>query len=504
MKKIILVGIGMMLLFAACQKPVLPETSENDEYTYETMEEDSVEEDSEEEIVCSNGEIEVTVSKEYYDKCIVEKSEERIAFYHKEIREKEGMDCLLFAVVKSDNMVNGLMFNAIAYSDEYFYHFTSDEEDPEIEDEELYWDYLDMLRSYFDMKDKIHINAEGVHMNVSEYTLPMSHVKEIPDEVIDEMYIYQFERAVNEIYARHGLKFEDQFYYEFFSKYSWYNPSIEEADFDENMLSEVERKNIDKLRVRENEYPEKERDADRLAFGKEYSYDLDGDGEKEGFCLRYTEGDESDKVEFTINQQVISEEEYGWLGIRGYYLTDIDENRPGLEIAVDTVGDKYRSEIYFYTYDGGLNCIGYVPYEFTKENEQENMILVGFDGVFHTSIVTDVFFTCEVNAEYVYSYEEKKIQLVEQEMYEVDAEDEYKYGGPYKLTEDILIFKDRNVDSERIKLNAQNVFFLESDLKEWMKIEGEDGVVGYIHKTENGEVDGVGKNADEIIMGLPL
>lgn len=504
-KSILLFGIGTMLLFAACKTSEVNENSESEMvFTPEEVIEENDSEEYEEEIICSNGEIEIVVSKDWYDRSIVETTDSQISFYHKATYEEVGEKGFLFAVVRADNMVMDIGYTPIAYTNEHFYYFMPPEDIPELEDGEILLDYLDMVSSYSDMKEKIHINAEGAHFDVNEYILPMSHVKEISDEVLDNMFWFEYTRAVSEIYARRGLKFEDQFLYEYFIKYSWYTPSVEEADFDESMLSEIEKKNIEKLFAKENERLESERRADHLAFGKEYSYDLDGDGANESFCLRYEEGASADKVYFSINQQMVFEcEEYNFLSLVGYYLTDIDENKPGLEIAVRVFGEELETVMYFYTYDGSMNCIGTVPVEFTKENEQENLVLVGFDGRINTSIRADVFFTCYADAEYVYSYEEKKIELVEQEMYAVKDTDPYGNIKFYELTEDIMIFKDRNVDSERITLKAQNVYFMESDLKEWMKVKGEDGVIGYLHKAANGDVDGVGKSADEIFMHLP-
>ncbi len=50
-------------------------------------------------------------------------------------------------------------------------------------------------------------------------------------------------KARNEIYARHGRKFNDTTLQAYFETKSWYVPQIEADDFSENMLSELEKEN---------------------------------------------------------------------------------------------------------------------------------------------------------------------------------------------------------------------------------------------------------------------
>ncbi len=53
--------------------------------------------------------------------------------------------------------------------------------------------------------------------------------------------------ALNEIYARHGRKFNDMELQQHFNNCSWYSGTVEPANFDEKMLSMIERYNIDLL-----------------------------------------------------------------------------------------------------------------------------------------------------------------------------------------------------------------------------------------------------------------
>ena len=51
-----------------------------------------------------------------------------------------------------------------------------------------------------------------------------------------------------EIYARHGRKFNDETLQNYFNGCSWYIPTIEPENFTEDMLSQVERDNVDLIK----------------------------------------------------------------------------------------------------------------------------------------------------------------------------------------------------------------------------------------------------------------
>ena len=51
--------------------------------------------------------------------------------------------------------------------------------------------------------------------------------------------------ARNEIYARHGRLFQDQQMQDYFNSCSWYSGQIAPEDFQESVLSDIERYNRD-------------------------------------------------------------------------------------------------------------------------------------------------------------------------------------------------------------------------------------------------------------------
>lgn len=60
--------------------------------------------------------------------------------------------------------------------------------------------------------------------------------------------------ARNEIYARHGRIFEDEELNEYFQSKSWYEGYLTADEFDDSVLSDIERKNLDTIVNYEKEH----------------------------------------------------------------------------------------------------------------------------------------------------------------------------------------------------------------------------------------------------------
>lgn len=66
----------------------------------------------------------------------------------------------------------------------------------------------------------------------------------LTDSDVNWMTPTQLRYAKNEIYARHGRKFKDKELQTWFDSQEWYDGYIEPEDFDESVLSEIEKENI--------------------------------------------------------------------------------------------------------------------------------------------------------------------------------------------------------------------------------------------------------------------
>lgn len=79
----------------------------------------------------------------------------------------------------------------------------------------------------------------------SGYIIPDSDKRYLTEDDLTGLTKEECRLARNEIYARHGRKFDDEQLRNYFSKFEWYHPSIEPDDFLESMLNEYEISNRD-------------------------------------------------------------------------------------------------------------------------------------------------------------------------------------------------------------------------------------------------------------------
>lgn len=86
--------------------------------------------------------------------------------------------------------------------------------------------------------------AEAASEYISEYILPESNTRAITDAEISALTPEQLRLAVNEIYARHGRKFNDSELQAWFNAKSWYSGTVAPENFSESVLSQVEKDNV--------------------------------------------------------------------------------------------------------------------------------------------------------------------------------------------------------------------------------------------------------------------
>ena len=84
------------------------------------------------------------------------------------------------------------------------------------------------------------------------YILPDSSSRQLTASDLVGLTSEQLRIARNEIYARHGRKFNDDELQAYFNSQTWYNGTIEPNQFDDmSLLSEIERKNLEVIKDRE-------------------------------------------------------------------------------------------------------------------------------------------------------------------------------------------------------------------------------------------------------------
>lgn len=111
----------------------------------------------------------------------------------------------------------------------------------------------------YELKNHIAVKSDGSASSAvsdeimsGEYIIPDSSTRALTDADVEGMSAEQLRYARNEIYARHGRMFKDAALQEYFNSKSWYAGTISADSFSENLLSEVEKRNIDFLKSVEN------------------------------------------------------------------------------------------------------------------------------------------------------------------------------------------------------------------------------------------------------------
>lgn len=87
----------------------------------------------------------------------------------------------------------------------------------------------------------------------NQYILNGSDSRYISKSELQGLDANQCRLARNEIYARHGRKFNDQYLQNYFNSKIWYTPRIEPDNFSESVLNTYERANRDLIVAYENE-----------------------------------------------------------------------------------------------------------------------------------------------------------------------------------------------------------------------------------------------------------
>lgn len=76
------------------------------------------------------------------------------------------------------------------------------------------------------------------------YILPYSDTSYVSDNDLYGLSKIELKRARNEIYARHGRRFDNQELQKYFDSQSWYSGTVSPSDFSESVLNKYEKANL--------------------------------------------------------------------------------------------------------------------------------------------------------------------------------------------------------------------------------------------------------------------
>ena len=210
--------------------------------------------------ICINfDEVEVVLPADWAGKCRMVTSSDSVSFYHlasNDMYRQEGSEYggWLFDVSFSTDtsFTDHPNYMEIGKTDEGYYYaaFPTDVQ-AYLGDTEIASEYFSLYEDMDWIKDNIFIVYFGDSDEVwtdsdpsDEYIFPQSATEYLELEDLAGMDKDQIQMAINEIYARHGRKFVMQEVQEYFSSLSWYEGTVEAADFDVSVMNQYEGANI--------------------------------------------------------------------------------------------------------------------------------------------------------------------------------------------------------------------------------------------------------------------
>lgn len=446
----------------------------------------------------------VTLPGGWEGRCVMEEDEAGFRIYQKASYEKDdttGYICGFFRTQEPAEYDHGRELIAYTEDGTLYYMIQPTDVPCDTDDEEIAGEYLRMCQQVLQLKTSLQIAVPGLHDHADEYILPTSSIFPLDPVLLGGYSDYSLWIARNEIYARHGRQFTNEYLQQYFNRCTWYEGKIPPQEFQESALSQIERDNLQLLSAAEKEYHRQHPYPKKFPASETVSEDLDGDGRKERIsyqvveqnnwgvlCMLTVNGDT-----YTINEQFDV-----WMDnpiTDCFYITDILEDDGALEIAVLDEGPSSDPVTYFFQYDGALSYLGLVAgFPFADVNGGWN----GFDG--YGGITgrsrTDLIETAYLRDHWW--YDGSSIVDLDIGWYEYD----YSFSPAHVLYEDLPVYCEMEETPAVTVIPAQEeVYFLGTDVERWILVKGKDGSQGYM-LVEDGNIVGLNKPADQVFSDL--
>ena len=368
------------------------------------------------------------------------------------------------------------------------------------EDEAISKEYHEMHDLVYAVAASISIAKEDVRYNPDEFIFPLSSTVLLTEDDLLNCSDNELAIARNEIFARHGRKFQDFYLSNYFESCSWYEGIVSPEAFDDAVLNQTEKDNILIIKKAEERYKKEHPYPKEYQTGVKVEEDLDGDGKSEQlqYILEENDVDGTFRGIININGREFPLEDYQdvWLDNPkpSFYVTDISPFFAGLEIAILDNGPSDDPVTYFFTYQGELTYIGSVGgYPFKQEAGYNGF---ASEGVVIGEIVLDFTHTCRAYGNWWYDVQEQKLEYQDLGYYN------NKPDVSHQLYEDLTVYLKMDEGSITTRIPAQEeVFFMGTDGKEWVFIKGKDGSKGYVHIVD-GKIAGLSRTPDEVFSNL--
>lgn len=450
-------------------------------------------------------EMTVTLPEDWVGRCIVEESEAGFSIYQKAAYEQDdtlGYICGFFRTEEPVEYDHGK--TVVAWTEDGTLYYMAEPTDVacDVEEEKIAGEYIRMCQQASLLKASLQIGTPGAHCNADESMLPTSSILPLNQTELADLSDNTLWIAKNEIYARHGRQFDNEYLQQYFNRCTWYEGMIPPGEFQESVLNQTEKDNLQLLTAAIEEYGRQHPYPKRYQGSETASEDLDGDGMADEISYQVEERESGEILcELTVNGQSYSANELAASSsdvmmnptVDCFYITDILEDDGMLEIAVLDEGPSDDPVTYFFRYDGAPVYIGWVPgFPFAEMNGGIN----GFNGY---GGITGCSWTDLIGTAYVQDYrwyDGSRIDDMDLGWYD------FRPSFGHALYEDLPVYCEREETSAAAVIPSQEeVFFLGTDRERWILVKGKDGSQGYM-LVEDGIVAGLNKSPEEVFSGI--
>ena len=447
--------------------------------------------------------VRITIPQMWKDRYVVREDANGVSFYQTASNDKEESMGFLCGIYRSNQYSNsGTGETLVAYTDEGMLYYVLEPTDVTcyVEDEAILNEYDEMMQYVDWIAGSMEIDAENAHYDVNQYEIPVSSILYLEPHHVVNLSNNELWIARNEIYARHGKVFQNEYLTAYFDSCSWYEAKEGKTEVTERELNEVEIANLKLIVAAEEAYAKEHPYPKQYAVGEEAEVSLYASNEKQRICYEVIpEGDWEYNCVLTINDKTYELSDYVTMTTPVedvFYLTDIAYYDDKLDIAVMDNGPSDDPVTYFFQYDGKLHYVGEVqgfPFE-----DYGNNYFDGFTGqnIVIGTIQVDLIESAFVHTYYWYNTENGTLEQMER------ISSDYTWPDGHELYVDIPIYYSPDEKAPLLTLQAgEMVYFISTDCKEWILVRGSNGVEGYIH-VKNGKILNIGLPAEEVFSEL--
>lgn len=428
--------------------------------------------------------MQITIPKAWEEKYVLKEEENGISFYHKASYEKEEGTGYLCSIYRSDEYINfGIGETLAAYTDDGRLYYIMQPTDMAgyMEDAEILAEYNEMLQYVDWIAEGIQIKSEQVHYDASQYQIPVSSILPLEAQHVENLTGNQLWIARNEIYARHGKVFLNEYLASYFNTCSWYEAKEGKTEVGERELNEVEITNLKLLVEAEETYAKEHPYPKQYQTGETAEISLyRSRPDKQHICYEVINKENgTNACILTIDENSFDLEDYVVITAPAedvFYITDIAYYDDFLEIAVLDYGLEDDPATCFFQYDGQLRYLGKVQgFPFGDYGTNDFDGFTGQNSVIGTvqiDFVTQAF----VYQYYWYNSNEHTLEQLE------NVWSGYTRYNPHELYTDIPVYDKPDENALLLTLQkGEQVYFMKTDRKEWIFIRSSGGTEGYIH-----------------------